>query len=197
MEWFYGRLNSCEALREMEQTDHEANLGREIKNHDSRRIEQKRKNESWPDNPTGGWVPSMRGSPEGRPQYGRAPDWETAPVNRALLDRHEQLMRAVAQQQIEAAQRENEEKRTRPVTGPQDSAQDSAARSSARHRPSPSTSAQGKNPDLCTGQNNERLKSKSKTNEKPVAPCIHRKPRAGNWGGKTKGKIKQLTQKAK
>jgi hypothetical protein len=54
MEWFYGRLNSCEALREMEQTDHEANLGREIKNHDSRRIEQKRKNESWPDNPTGG-----------------------------------------------------------------------------------------------------------------------------------------------
>jgi hypothetical protein len=116
----------------------------------------------------------MRGSAEGRPQHERAPDWETTLVNRALLDRHEQLTRAVAQQQIKPAQRENEEKRMRPVTGPQDSTPErrraSAARTGVRHRLSLSTTAQGKNPDLSTGQNNERLKPKSKTNEKPVAP---------------------------
>jgi hypothetical protein len=122
-------------------------------------------------------------------------------VNRALLDRHEQLTRAVAQQQIKPAQRENEEKRMRPVTGPQDSTPErrraSAARTGVRHRLSLSTTAQGKNPDLSTGQNNERLKPKSKTNEKPVAPWIQeterrklrRQDQMKNQTAHSKGKI--------
>jgi hypothetical protein len=47
------------------------------------------------------------------------------------IDKHEQLTRAAAQQQIDAAQREND-KRTRLVTGPQDSAPEKRRSSVAR-----------------------------------------------------------------